>query len=173
MANLGYQFDAEGIEPQKSFEPLPVGKYECIVTNSDVKRTQDGGGSYIWLELTVCDNGPYHGRKIFTNITLTNSGPKAQQAMEIGQKQLSGLCHAAGKLKIEDTSELHDIPIVVDVKIKKDQSGQYGDKNEVRAFLKPGEQDKPKPPSNGSAPARQPAMSGASNGGGKPPWVKK
>jgi len=173
MADLGYEFDAEGIEPQKSFDPLPVGKYECIVSNSDVKRTQDDGGSYIWLELTVCDNGPYHGRKIFNNITLTNSGPKAQQAIEIGQKQLSGLCHAVGKLKIGDTSELHDIPLVVDLKIKKDATGQWGDKNEVKAYIKCGEQDKPKPQSNGAAPARQPAAAGANGGGGKPPWVKR
>lgn len=173
MANLGYQFDAEGIEPQKSFDPLPVGKYEVIVTNSDVKRTRDGGGSYIWLELTVCDGGQYNGRKIFTNITLTNSGPKAAQAIEIGQKQLSGLCHAAGKLKIDDTSELHDIPIIADLKIKKDTTGRYSDSNEVKAFLKPGEQEKPKTNGNGTAPARQPATSGATNGGGKPPWVKK
>lgn len=174
MAQLDQEFDAEGIAPQESFDLLPVGEYECYVSQSDVRTTKNGNGQYVWLELTISE-GEYVGRKLFDRINWRNENPKAQ---EIGQRQLSGLAHAVGKLKISDTTDVHDIPLIAVVKIEKDKTGQYSDKNIIKAYKPSGgspQQAATKPPMNRppqQTQQRQPPKPAAGNGS-KPPWAQK
>ena len=62
-------------------------------------------------------------------INIQNHNPVAEQ---IGQKQLSGLCHAVGVLQLQDSTQLHNKPLRIRVKVTKDD--QYGDKNEVNGY---------------------------------------
>jgi Protein of unknown function (DUF669)/Primase C terminal 2 (PriCT-2) len=105
MANLG-DFDASRIEPSQ-FEALPPGRYRVQVTQSEIRPTKDGNGSYLWLELDILE-GPFAGRKLWDRLNLNN---QSAQAVEIAQRQLSALCYAVGKLKVADSSELHLIPL--------------------------------------------------------------
>lgn len=152
MANLGPTgFDATGVEPTTDFDPLPAGKYVADVSNSDMRPNNKGTGEYLWLEFTVLD-GPYPSRKVWTQLNLVNP---SQQAVEIAQRELSALCRAAGKLRVQDSVELHGIPIEINVKIKNDP--EYGPSNVIRGYKEIGSNGKSLAASAAAPQWKQPA----------------
>jgi hypothetical protein len=127
MANLGSTFDATGIEPVQAYEVIPPGKYLAQIVKSEMRVTKDGMGQYLWLELDVLD-GPQKGRKLFDRLNLVNANP---QTVEIAQRTLSAICHATGRMQVQDSEELHLIPLLVDVQVQPPKNG-YGESNKVR-----------------------------------------
>ncbi len=127
MANLGTTFDATGIEPAKPYDVLPPGRYITQIVNSEMRVTKDGMGQYLWLELDVLD-GPCRGRKLFDRLNLVNSNP---QTVEIAQRTLSAICHATGRMQVQDSEELHLIPLLADVQVQPPKNG-YGETNKIR-----------------------------------------
>jgi hypothetical protein len=127
MANLGTTFDATNVEPAKPLEVLPPGKYPAQIVNSEMRVTKDGMGQYLWFELDVLD-GPYQGRKLFDRLNLVNANP---QTVEIAQRTLSAICHATGRMQVQDSEELHLIPLMADVQVQPPKNG-YGESNKVR-----------------------------------------
>lgn len=125
---LGDEFDAEQHEQLGDFTPIPVGEYEAQITNSDVKMTSTGG-KRIALEWTIL-SGEYAGRIIFDNVNIVNANPKAE---EIGKKQLSSICHATGQMRLLDSSELHDKPCRIKVKIRP-AKGEYEAQNAITKY---------------------------------------
>lgn len=125
MAQLN--FNAANVAPAQSTSPVPAGLYNVQVTESDIKAAKSGG-QYLALTLQVLD-GQYINRKIWTNLTISNSNSEAER---IGQQQLSALCHAAGVINLQDSNQLHFKPLRVKVVIK--ENAQYGDRNEVKGF---------------------------------------
>lgn len=123
-------FNAEAVEPQQSFEPIPAGTYHAAITESEIVNTKSGTGQMLKVTWQVIE-GPLAGRKVFDRLNIANNNPKAE---EIGQRQLSALCHAAGVLKLQDTQQLHGIPVAIKVTIRKDDTGQYSDSNEVKDY---------------------------------------
>ena len=91
-----------------------------------MRPTKDGGGQYLWLELDVLE-GPLAGRKLFDRLNLVNA---SAQTVEIAQRTLSAICHATGRLQVQDSDELHLIPMIADVTIKPPKNG-YGESNKV------------------------------------------
>lgn len=133
MSNLGPNgFDASNIEPTTEFDPLPAGKYVAEVTASEMRSNSKGTGEYLWLEFTVLD-GPFATRKVWAQLNLINP---SQQAVEIAQRELSALCRAVGKLRVQDSIELHGIPLEINVKIKND--AEYGVSNMIRGYAEIG-----------------------------------
>ncbi len=127
MAFLDQAFDASSIEPLNTYEPLPVGKYLAQAVNSELRATKDGTGQSLVYELEILE-GKYAGRKVWERFNLVNRNP---QAVEIAQRNLAAFCRAVGKMNIKDSSELHLIPFIADIKIKPGKDG-YGDSNSVR-----------------------------------------
>ncbi len=168
MAELN--FDASSVQPQSNYEPLPAGDYLCVIEDSEMKPTKAGTGAYLQLTLRVAD-GIHEGRRIWERLNLKNPN---STAVEIAQKTLSSICHAVGKLQVADSIELHDLPLVLSLKLKHD--GQYGLQNEIAAY---------KPTGNGAAPAAPapvapvaaapaaPAPVAAAPAAAAPPWSKK
>ena len=68
------QLAAEAEEPG-SFSVLPAGDYPLIVEKSETKQSQKGN-LYFMLTCVVID-GPYKGRKLWHNITVTHDNPTA------------------------------------------------------------------------------------------------
>lgn len=131
MAQLATSFDPRTVEPQKAFEPLSRGDYDVMVVNTSVERTKADNGSMLVVELEV-QSGPHTHRKVFDRIMLENPNV---QAVEIGQRQLSGLCHATGWLQpLTDSDVLHGRMCVARIGIETDKSGKYQDKNKVVAY---------------------------------------
>lgn len=127
MAEL--KFNASEVTPDTGFEPIPPGRYNVIITNSEIKDTKSGNGSYLKLTFQV-QHETYHGRLIWSNLNLDNPNPKA---VEIAQRELSALCRACGLDVIDDSMELHGIMISGQVKIRPAQ-GEWAAQNEISGF---------------------------------------
>lgn len=122
-------FNAEGVDTRDEYAPIPAGTYSVIISDSEIRETKNGQGTYLKLALDI-QQGEYQGRKIFHNITLQNPN---QTAVSIGQKHLAQICHAVGVLQVNDSAELHNRPLLAVVRIRKGD-GQYGDSNEVQRY---------------------------------------
>lgn len=114
MAKLNTVFDSGKHENMQSgFDPIPAGTYLSMLVESAVLTTKKKDGEYAKLKFQILQ-GKYKGRFIWTNLNLINPNPIA---VEIAQKELATLCRACGKAVIQDTQELHGIPIQMKVKI--------------------------------------------------------
>lgn len=132
MAFLG-GFNAMSVEPSKSFEPIPEGKYTAIITASQFKATKSGSGEYLELSIQIVD-GPHKGRQLWERLNLKN--PNAV-AVAIAEGTLSAICRATGVLQPQDSAELHDIPIEIKVVCKRDKdSGEI--RNEIKGYTAAG-----------------------------------
>ena len=165
MANLGGTFDATQVEPNDDFNPIPAGEYRAMIIDSEIKDAKTAGNRYLNLTWKV-DGGEYDGRLVWQMLNLWNSNTKAQ---EIAQRELSSICHAAGKMNVADSEDLHHIPMLIKVAKKTDD---YGEKNEVKS-VKAADGSSPAKSNGGgqqSAPAQQ--QSAPANSGGGLPWKK-
>lgn len=134
-------FDASGVPTETGFEPVPAGDYVAFIEESEIKPTRANDGYYLQLVWQICE-GEHQGRKLWHRINVQNPSAKAE---EIGQRELSAVCHATGRIKVGDSSELHDIPCVLSV-VQKPADGQYSASNEVKRVSA----------RNGAAPAASP-----------------
>ncbi|MFZ5828807.1 MAG: DUF669 domain-containing protein [Planctomycetota bacterium] len=141
MAELG-GFDANNYQPT-SFDVLPNGEYEVVIVGSELKPTKAGNGRYLELTLQVL-NGEYQNRKLFDRLNIFNPN---QQAQDIARGMLSAICRAVGVLTPKDSSELHNKPLRVKIKVKSD--AEYGDRNEITAYRP--RQAVPQPAGNGNS----------------------
>lgn len=159
MAQLGQTFDANQVQPQTDFAPIPAGDYTAMIIDSQMKPTKTGRGQYLELTLQVID-GQFANRMIWDRLTLVHDNPKT---VEIAQRQLSAICHAVGVLQVQDSAQLHNLPMVVRLKYIDDQ--QYGAKNEVASY-KPAQAGHAPAPQQGVAqPQAQPAQQSMPWGG--------
>lgn len=158
MAHLG--FDATQVPPDSGqLDPIPAGWYNVMVDESEIKPTSDGLGARLAVRFNVVD-GEFANRKIYTGFNIRNANPVAQ---EIAFKQLSALAHAVGVLNIQDSQQLHGIPLKVRVKVKPPKDG-YDAQNEITSY----KDVNYVPDSKGSA-ASGPAAPAAPAGFGAPP----
>lgn len=123
-------FDARTVTPDAGRgDPVPPAWYNAIVSKLTVEPTKDGNGTKANGEFEIVD-GSYKGRKIFHNFNLKNNNELAQQ---IGQAQMSALCHAVKNLTPVAPEQLCNIPLKIRVKIKPAENG-YDAKNEITSF---------------------------------------
>lgn len=144
MAFLGGTFDATQVEPQGDYTPVPPGEYKVQIISSEMVATSSGNGHMLKLELEIVE-GDQAGRKLFDRLNLDNPNAKA---VEIAQRTLSAICHATGKLSVQDSEELHMIPMVAVVKVDPPRTAngkEYGPSNGIKTYKAAG----------GSAPAQQ------------------
>jgi len=128
MADLA-GFNANEVEPTTPFEPIPAGKYLAAVTASEMKAVKSGSGSYLELTFTVLE-GEYKNRVLWARLNLNN--PNAT-AVKIARSELSALCRAVGVMQPRDSVELHNLPLLITVKLKK-RSDNDELTNEIKGF---------------------------------------
>ncbi len=128
MANLN-GFDANDVDPTSTFDPIPAGKYEAVITESEVKPNKAGTGTFLQLTFQVI-NGNFKGRRLWARLNLDNPNVTA---VKIARSELSAICHAVGVLRPADSVELHDLPLSITVKCKK-QSQTDEIFNEIRGY---------------------------------------
>ena len=143
MARFDTAFDATGIEPTTGYDVLPAGKYRAHIVESEMRVTRNGMGQFLWLMLEIVE-GQYQGRKLFDQLNLVNSNP---QTVEIAQRTLSAICHATGKLQVNDSTDLHLVPLMIQVAVKPPKDG-YSEKNTIRYLV---------PDKTAAPPSRQPS----------------
>ena len=159
MSNLSaYNFNAEEVEPSSSFDPIPAGWYTAIISNSEMKATRDGYGEYLSLTLQIIE-GQYENRLVFARLNLKNANDKA---VDIARKDLAAICRAVGVMSPQASEELHDIPLMIKVKVRA-ASGDYEASNDIGGYkavegvdLTPSPKTAPKAQTPPPAPTKKP-----------------
>jgi hypothetical protein len=144
-------FDANTVEPNQPLEPIPAGWYKAVITASEEKPTKAQTGSYLQMTVEIIE-GEYAGRKVTERLNLNNPN---STAVDIAQRTLSAICRAVGVMTPRDSSDLHDKPFMVQVKVKPGD-GQYGPNNDISGY---------EAAKGGSAPSAPAASS-------TPPWKR-
>lgn len=152
-------FDAQTVEPNDSFDPIPNGDYLCIITTSEMKPTKAGDGAYLELELQLIE-GPYQGRKLWDRLNLNNAN---ETTVKIAKGTLSAICRAVGVLQPTDSCELHDLPLVARVACRK-----RDDTEELTNVIK----SYKKRDAVAATPASSPAPAKAAATSSTPPWKR-
>jgi len=140
MAYLG--FDASNIEPA-DFTALPTGDYAVVITDSEDKDSKKGS-KYLALTFQVIE-GQGKGRNLWHNLNLYH--PR-QNVQDIAQRELSAICRAVGKMTIQDSAELHNIPLRVHV-VYMPAKDEFPEGNRIKKWM---------PYSQSSSPAARPQV---------------
>ncbi|MEX2672882.1 MAG: DUF669 domain-containing protein [Phycisphaeraceae bacterium] len=128
MAHLD-GFDARQVDPATSLDPLPAGKYVAVVSDSQMKPTKNANGSYLELTFDVIE-GEHKGRKAWARLNLHNP---SEAAVKIARAELSAICRAVGVMQPRDSVELHNLPLVIAVKLKRrEDTGELA--NEIKGY---------------------------------------
>lgn len=146
-------FDATKVEVNDSYDLIPDGTVaNAVITSTEWKETKDKTGGYLALKIEIID-GNYKGRFIFENLNLQNSN---EVAVRIAQETLAKICKAIGKEQVQNSEELHNIPMNIKIGVNPAKDG-YDASNRIKSFSKAG---------NVSTPTIQPQAET------KPPWAK-
>lgn len=131
-------FNAANVEPQKPNEVIPSGWYPVEIIDAEVKPTgknkaSKGKGAYFNYKIL---SGDYKGRVIFGScINVENANVQCQ---EIGQRELSAICHAVGIINVADLAPFIGRQLDLKVKVRKaspeDLEKGYEDKNEPSGY---------------------------------------
>jgi len=148
-------FDAGTVDPTTTYEPIPAGWYKAVFTESEEKPTKAQTGSYLQLSAEIIE-GEYQGRKLIERLNLNNPN---STAVEIAQRTLSAICRSISVMTPRDSTDLHDKPFMVKVKVKPGDAN-YGPSNEIAGYEA----------TNGGSAAPEPAQ--AASGASTPPWKR-
>ncbi len=154
MANLN-GFNASEVDPNVGFEPIPAGKYLCIITNTQMKPTKNGTGEYLEIEMDVIE-GEHKGRKVWDRLTLKHPN---EMTVRIARSTLSSICRSIGVMAPKDSVELHNLPVMVSVGMKKrEDTGELT--NVIKGYA--AKRDAAAPPQSVASPVN----------GSTPPWKR-
>ena len=122
-------FNQNSVAAATPFEPVPAGWYNVVIEGSEMKPTNDKSGQYLELTMRILD-GELVNRKIWDRLNLQN---KSEKAMEIAYGNLSAICKAVNIATLQDSTELHNKPLRVRVKLKPAE-GKFAESNDVSGY---------------------------------------
>ena len=159
MAQLLQAFNAQQYDPTQGGGSLPVGRHPSIIESSEVKANKANDGGYLQLNVKLID-GPQTGTTGAYRLNLYHSNP---QTAEIAHRQLSAICHCVGVFNVQDSSQLHNIPFIIEVGLQKGEEAAQKGYTEVKKVFdingnEPGKAGQ-------GAPAAQPQQQPAAQGG--------
>jgi len=167
-------YNADEVEPAGSFDPLPAGEYTVVIEDTDEKDNKAGTGSYLKVVYNVVE-GEYQGRKLFENLNLhfddVEENEKHATAVKIANGKLRSICFAVGNHVPQDTEELHNIPFIVIVGLKKGNDDYPEPQNIIRKYkaVEGGEE----PSASSAAPKTEKKDAAPAAGKSERPWQKK
>ena len=150
-------FNANEVEPSIGFQPLPAGKYIAVISDSEMKETRSGNGKFLQLEFEIIE-GEYKSRKLWSRLNLENPNP---DAVRMARADLSAICRAVNMLTPKDSLELHNLPLEITVRCRKNQEDEIS--NEIKGYAP--RESFTGATAQGATPAPQPASE-------KPPWAR-
>lgn len=121
-------FNANEVEPSIGFDAIPAGKYQAVITDSEMKDTKSGTGKYLQLEFEIIE-GDYKSRKLWARLNLENAN---SEAVRMARADLSAICRAVNVIQPRDSVELHNLPLTITVRCRKNQDDEIV--NEIRGF---------------------------------------
>jgi hypothetical protein len=159
MAEVNFTADFEDTE--QSFDVIPAGEYIAIIEESDYKLNKKGSGMILNLKYSVID-GPMKGRKLFENLNLKHENAQAQH---ISQQAFNSVCKALGFTHVQDSSQLHDKPLKIEVGVSKNKETDEL-QNKIKKHVSLNDDTFIAPQNNGKA--ESPSVDGKK----KAPWEK-
>lgn len=123
-------FDANKVKPSERPAPVPNDWYTAAIIASKVEPVKSGNGQALKLDFQILD-GPYKGRKIWPSLNIQHTNAQTQA---IAQAELSAICHATGVMQLNNSAQLHNIPMRIRTIIV-EQKG-YDPKNEIKEYKK-------------------------------------
>ena len=153
-------FNANEVEPSTGYDPIPAGKYQAVITESEMKPTRTGNGQYLQLEFEIIE-GEYKNRKVWARLNLENANA---DAVRIARADLSAICRAVNVLQPRDSVERHNLPLTITVRCKKNQDDEII--NEIKGYG-------PRTSLSGVAAAKPATPSPQSGANSAPPWARK
>lgn len=121
-------FNANDVAPV-SFDLLPECWLEAMITETEEKltRAKDKG---LNMTFSVLDKR-YEGRLLWEFLNINHS--TSEKAKQIARGKLSAICRAVGVLIPRDTTELHNIPLMIKIGTeKREDTGEM--KNVIKDF---------------------------------------
>ena len=112
-----------GFTSDGDYDGIVIGTapYTATITHSEEKENSKKTGTYLVLVFTILE-GPEKGGNVWVNLNLNN--PSAV-AVRISRSTLKDICNALGGVSPVDSSDLHDIPLVIHVdREKRADNGQ-------------------------------------------------
>ena len=163
MAQLIQAFNAQQYDPTQGGGSLPVGRHPVIIESSEVKANKANDGGYLQLNVKLID-GPQTGATGAYRLNLYHSNP---QTAEIAHRQLSAICHCVGVFNVQDSSQLHNIPFIIEVGLQKGEEAAQKGYTEVKKVFdingnEPGKAGQGAP---AAQPQQQPTQGGGAWGG--------
>lgn len=123
-------FDSAEVEPLGEYTPIPIDEYMAMITASERKKVADKPqNEYIQLVFDIVE-GEYTGRKVFERLNIVNDN---DTAVKIAQQKLSAICRIFSIVKLINTDQLHDKPIIISVGIRP-AKGNFGESNEIKGY---------------------------------------
>src|SRR5215469_2008295 len=106
-------FDATLYQPFVGgvYRVYEAGMYLMCITDMVRQPTRSGNGDALRCEYTIYSD-PDMGEKHSDWMNLYNN---SDQARDIACRQLSAICHAIGKLRIDDLREIMNLPMWIDL----------------------------------------------------------
>ena len=124
----GLNFNAATVAPKMGMDPIPQGTYRVAIVKSEHKEPV-GKAPYLYFGFQVIE-GEQKGRYINVNLNLEHDKESVRQ-MAMGE--LSCICHACGVVTIQDSQDLHNIPMEVDVVVTPPKDG-YDAGNKIKQY---------------------------------------
>lgn len=132
MAHLN-GFNANDVDPNAPRAPIPQGDYLAIMTKSERKPTKSGNGDLLMAEFTI-QGGQHDKRTVKAHLNLWNANAEASR---IAWGDMSAICRAVGIMEPNDTTDLHNIPIMLSIGVgAPDSQGRVF--NEIKGYSKRG-----------------------------------
>ena len=153
-------FNANEVEPSSSFDAIPAGKYQAVITDSEFRPNRAGTGEYLQLEFEIIE-GDDKNRKLWARLNMNNPN---SEAVRIARADLAAICYAVNVMQPRDTIELHNLPLTIIVRCKKENNGDLY--NEIKGYA-----SKASLFGTVAAPPATTAPSAAS-GNSQPPWAR-
>jgi hypothetical protein len=149
MARLPIAANTEGNnETLDDFSPVPAGDYIAQIVKSEYKETKAKNGHYLSIQWKIIA-GEKKGRILWDNLNLDNPN---EVAVNIAHKALNSICKACGKVGVQDSEELHGIPVKLSVTYKEATPTQPAG-NDIRGYSSPEESVASEPVNAPSAPS--------------------
>ena len=128
-------FNARNVAPTENTVVIPSGWQNATVTDGVAAATKGPKkGVCLTIEFTILD-GEHKGRKVWNRFNIENANEKAQ---EIGQRDLSALCHATGVMDVSNDKCFNGKNLQIKIGVDKaDDAAKekgYEDKNNTKGY---------------------------------------
>jgi hypothetical protein len=162
-----FQFNAAAVDGSADFTPIPQGEYQATIVDSGLDKN-DKGTEQIKLVYRIA-GGPFDGRQLSQWYTVRCN---TQAAVDIGMRQLKGVCEAIALPGFRDTTELHGRGLIIKVGERKNGDKTYADVKGVAAAGGQRGAHTAQPAAPAAAPAATKAAAPAAPAAGRKPWEK-